>query len=234
MTPVLEEIWADKAATRHKGRFFKNGATVSMLMKVAPQIRDDDLEAAERKFNAKHGGADNAYKFAFIRGADPVPMSVDFRQLDFAATQGKGETRIALAAGVPAAILGISEGLAGSALNAGNFGAARRLFVDTTIRHLWAMSMPALQGLLDVPAGARLVVDDRQLPFLREDSADTASIQSQQSTTISTLVAAGWNPDAAVAFVVGDELGALTGAHSGLYSVQLQPAGATTTTGGDA
>jgi hypothetical protein len=38
----------------------------------------------------------------------------DLKQLDFKATQGAGETRIAMLGRVPAPLLGISEGLAGS------------------------------------------------------------------------------------------------------------------------
>lgn len=63
-------------------------------------------------------------------GADPVVVGKDFQQLDFAVTQGKGESRLASAAGVPPSWVGFSEGLKGSALNGSNFSLARRRFSD--------------------------------------------------------------------------------------------------------
>jgi hypothetical protein len=42
-------------------------------------------------------------------GADVTPLSMDFKQLDFKVTQGAGERGIAVDAGVPAVILGISR-----------------------------------------------------------------------------------------------------------------------------
>lgn len=227
LTPAIEEIMADKAATRHKGKFFRNGATPNMAIKFDKDTSPEAFAEFVEGFNNAHQGADRAYKTLFLAGgADVVPLSVDFRQLDFKVTQGAGETRIAVDAGVPAVILGISEGLQGSSLNAGNFGAARRLFVDTTIRDLWNKVSPSLQGLL-VPPNDRavLVVDDRDIPFLREDARDRAEIRAKDASTLRTLSDGGWEPDAAVEFVTGDDLKRLRGRHTGLIPVQLQPPG---------
>jgi phage portal protein BeeE len=226
LTPVLREIMADRAATDHKLRFFENGAALSMVFKYPPNTTPEKLEKYRKLFELQHTGSSKAYRALHLAGADPVPTAMNFQQMDFKVTQGAGETRIATASGVPAAILGISEGLAGSSLNAGNFGAARRLFVDTTIRDLWGIAAPALETLLTFPAGAtRLWYDDRDIPFLREDAKDNAEIRSLDALTIKAFVDAGYLPDAAVQFVRTGDFAALTGQHSGLFSVQLQPAG---------
>lgn len=228
MTPIAVEVSADKAATEHKHRFFTNGATFNVALKFPAGTPPEVLREYKALHDAEYKGTSNAYKTFFIAGADPVPISADLKQLDFKATQGAGETRIAVASGVPAVILGISEGLAGSSLNAGNFSAARRLFVDTTIRDLWAKAAPALQKLLPVPSGAgvKLGVEDRDIPFLREDAADEANIRQVDAVTLRQLIDAGYSPDAAVEFILtGGDLSKLKGKHSGLFSVQLQKPG---------
>jgi hypothetical protein len=74
-----------------------------------------------------HAGVANAYKTLYLTaGADATVVGKDLQQLDFKVVQGAGETRIAAAAGIHPVIVGLSEGLAGSSLNAGNFAAARR------------------------------------------------------------------------------------------------------------
>ena len=221
LTPVLREVMADTAATEHKLRFFSNGSSPSMALKFPPGTSKAYLQEFKKQYETEYRGSAKAYRTLFLAGADPVPLSMDLKQLDFKATQGAGETRIAAASGVPAAILGISEGLAGSSLNAGNFGAARRLFVDTTIRDLWAKAAPSLEILLTSPGSdARLWVDDRDIPFLREDAADNAAIQAQEAATIRQLLDGGCVFASIVAAVTARDWTLLQ--HSGQLSVQLQ------------
>ena len=111
LTPVLNEIMADKAATEHKLRFFENGATPNIIVSMPPMPVDAAKEWVEL-FEESHAGVGNAYKTLFLGGgADPKVVGADFKQLDFKITQGAGETRIAAAAGVPPVIVGLSEGL---------------------------------------------------------------------------------------------------------------------------
>lgn len=224
LTPVIKEVMADKAAVAHKQKFFENGATPLMAIKFDKDTAPEAFNAFVEKFNAVHRGGNNAYKTLFLaNGADPVPLSMDFKQMDFKMTTGAGETRLAVAAGVPAVILGVSEGLSGSSLNQGNFTAARRLFVDTTIRDLWGKATPSLAKLITVPSGSKLEIDGRNIPFLREDASDAAEIRSKDAQTIRNLADAGCEWDAAVDFTRTNDLAALRGKHSGLFSVQLQP-----------
>jgi phage portal protein BeeE len=227
ITPVIRDLMSDKAATQHKLKFFENGATPQIVVKFDKDSSNDEISAFVDRFNASHRGTNNAYKTLFLAGgADITPLTVDLKQLDFKVTTGAGETRMAVAAGVPAVILGISEGLQGSSLNAGNFGAARRLFVDTTMRDAWAKAAASLQTLVTPPAGAELWYSERDIPFLREDASDLASIRQADAATLQQLVATGFEPDAAVEFLRSNDLAKLSGRHTGLVSVQLQPPGA--------
>lgn len=223
LTPVIKEIEADKAATAHKLGFFERGATPNLVIKGIPAVNKDEFDRLVAMMESRHAGAENAYRTLYLAaGADATAIGADLRQLDFRATQGAGETRVAAAAGVPAAILGISEGLAGSSLNAGNFGAARRLFVDTTIRDNWAKAAASLQVLVKPPNSAvSLWYDARTVPFLREDAKDDAAIRAQEASALRQLTDAGWRPDAAVAFIQTGDISKLVGQHSGLFSVQL-------------
>ncbi len=227
ITPVLREIQADTASTIHKQKFLENAATPNMVVKFDATTAKEDFDAFVERFEDRHRGAWNAYKTLFLAGgADVTVVGKDFQQLEFAATQGKGESRLASAAGVPPSWVGFSEGLQGSALNAGNFGAARRRFADGTIRPLWRIATASLQVLLTPPsASAELCTDTRDIAFLREDQRDSAEISRLKAATIRQYIDTGFHPDAAVTAVRDEDISLLLGKHSGLYSVQLQPPG---------
>lgn len=224
LTPVIREIQGDMAATEHKLAFFKNGATPSMAIRYDASISKEAFEAFVERYRKDHEGLDKGYKTLHLGGgADVTPLTMDFRQLDFKSTQGAGETRVAAAAGAHPVIVGLSEGLQGSSLNAGNFQAARRLFVDGRIRFLWSKAAPALESVLPRPAGARLWYDDRDIPFLRDDAMAEARRRQVDAMSIRTLIDAGFKPDDVVTAVTSGDMRRLRESHSGLYSVQLQP-----------
>jgi hypothetical protein len=157
-------------------------------------------------------------------GADVTITSADMKQVDFKNLSGSGETRIAAAAGIHPTIAGFSEGLQGSSLNSGNFGAARRLVADKTMRHLWGTASSSLQTLLAPPEKApraTLWYETRDVAFLREDVKDLAEIQSKQAQTIRTLSDAGYIHESIIEALVNEDWTLLR--HSGLFSVQLMP-----------
>lgn len=228
LTPVVSEIRADKAATKHKLKFFDNGATLSTVVSLDKDIDPDAFAEWVAKFRAQHEGVDTAYKTLFLGGgAQASVVGANMQQVDFKATQGAGETRVAAAAGVHPVVVGLSEGMQGSSLNAGNFNSAVRLTADKTMRPLWRMAAASLQRLLTPPRseGVGLWYDDRDIAFLRDDTTDVAEIQSKQAVTIRQYVDAGYDPASVVDAVQTGDLTRLV--HTGLYSVQLQRPGTT-------
>ena len=224
ITPILREVVADNAATTHKGEFFNHSASPNMAIKFDPTVTVEKFEKFKAAMEAEHAGVSNAWKTLYLGGgADPVTIGNSFREMDYKAVQALGETRIAAAYGVPAVIAQISEGLAGSSLNSGNFSAARRLFADRTMRWLWKECCASLQPLLAVPPRTRLWWDERQIAFLREDQKDAADIQTTQASTITNLVREGFTPESAISAVMNSDWALLE--HSGLVSVQLTPPG---------
>lgn len=239
ITPAVREIQGDRAATEHKLRFFENGATPNMVVKGITAATKAQFDEIVEMLEAKHSGVANAYKTLYLTaGADATVVGSDLKQLDFKATQGAGETRIATLSRVPAPLLGISEGLAGSSLNAGNFGMARRMFADTWVYPSLQDLCASLAPLVRVPADADLWFDTSDMPLLREDAKDAAEITQIQAATISGLVKEGFTWESAVAAVMGQNMQLLK--HTGLVSVQLQAPGTTApkpdakTTGGAA
>jgi phage portal protein BeeE len=225
LTPVIREVVADNAATRHKSEFFDRAATPNLAIKFDPSISLEKFQQFKAAMEAEHAGPDNAWKTLYLGGgADTTPVGLSFKDMDYKAIQGLGETRIAAAFGVPAVIAQISEGLSGSSLNAGNFSAARRLFADKTMRWLWKDCCQQLERVVDVPNRARLWIDERQVSFLREDQKDAAEIQSTQAQTIASLVREGFTPESVIAAVQNEDLSMLQ--HTGLVSVQLNKPGA--------
>jgi len=225
LTPVLREIKADKAATVHKDKFFTNGAVLSTVVKFQKDTTKEIFDDFVARFKASHQGEENAYKTLFLGGgADVTIVGADMKQLEFAAVTAAGETRIAAAGGVHPVIVGMSEGLNGSSLNEGNFGAARRMVADKTMRHLWGIASSSLQTLIKPPRDtASLWYDTRDVAFLREDLNDLSEIQSKQARTIRNLVDAGYTPESVTKAVMNEDWSLLI--HSGLYSVQLQKPG---------
>lgn len=219
---AAREIAGDNSMTEHKRLFMANGATPNMVVTLDPSILQAEFDAWVDAFKEQEPTGAKSYKTLYLGGGAKVDVvGVDFQKLEFKSTQGAGETRIAAAAGVHPVIAGLSEGLAGSSLNAGNFAAAKRRFVDLTVRPLWRNACGSLQTIVPPPVGAMLWYDDRDIPFLREDAKDRAEIQSMEAQTIRTLIDSGWEPDSIISAVRAEDWTRLT--HSGLYSVQLQP-----------
>ncbi len=228
LTPVIREIQADTQATKHKLKFFENGATPNLAVSLPKELTPAQFIEFVNLMDAQHKGAENAYKTLYTAaGADVTVVGKDMQQLDFKVTQGAGETRLAAAAGVHPVIAGLSEGMQGSSLNAGNYASAKRSFVDTTCRHLWQNAAGSLQVLVPAPPRSRLWYDGRDIPFLAEDAQDAATILATQMTSISSGITAGYEPDAVTDAVVAGDLNRLKGKHSGLVSVQLLPPGTT-------
>jgi len=223
ITPVLRELQADSMATEHKFQFFRNAATPNMAIRFDPQVAIQQVKAFKELMEEEHAGVANAYRTLYLGGgADAKVVGADMRQLDFAATQGKGESRLASAAGVPPSWVGFSEGLQGSALNAGNFSAARRRLSDGTLEHLWSNAAASLETLLTPPdSGSSLWYTTRSVAFMREDAEVLARIQQTQAQTITALVRDGFTPDSATQAVLNNDMSLLK--HTGLTSVQLLP-----------
>lgn len=225
LTPVIRELTNDKLMTRHQKKFFENGATPNLIISMDAAVSFEEFMKFKSVMETGHEGLESAYKTLVLGGgADATSVGLNFEQMSFTATQGRGETRLAAAAGVPVTIVGFSEGLQGSSLNAGNFAQARRRLADLTMYPLWTNACGSLQHVLRVPSGStRLWYDDRDVPFLREDAKDAAEVFHTDASVLNALVNAGWEPDSAKAAVDSYDLTLLV--HSGLVSVQLQPPG---------
>lgn len=224
LSTVMSDVEADNEFSTYKHSFMRNAATPNLVVSFDPTITKEAFETFVNRLDASHKGVDRAFKTLYLGGgADVKVVGANFDQLNLKAVQGAGETRIAAAAGVPASYLGISEGLAGSALNAGNYGAARRRFADGTIRPLWRSAAAALQTLLTLPdPTVRLWYDDRDVSFLQEDVLDAADIRAKDASTMRQLVDGGFDPNSVVDAVTTGDMTLLR--HSGNLSVQLQPA----------
>jgi phage portal protein BeeE len=226
LTPVIEEVLGDSAATLHKRTFFDNGAKLGYVVTLDKEVvkNVDQFQGWVDKFKQGHEGSLNAYKTLFLAGgADIKTVGADMKQIDFSNVQGHGETRICAAARVPPIIVGLSEGLDSATYS--NYGQARRAFADLTMRPLWRNVAGSLANIVAVPPSAELWYDDRDIPFLQEDQQDAAVIQQTRAATIRSLIEAGFLPDTARDAVLADDFTLLE--HSDLFSVQLQAPGST-------
>jgi phage portal protein BeeE len=223
ITPAVREIQGDQAVTQHKLQFFRQGATPNLVVKGLP-ANIDLFRKLVAELELEHAGLENAYKTLYLSaGADATVVGANLAELDLKAVQGASETRVAVLSRVPAPILGISEGLAGSSLNAGNLGVARRNFADGWIYPTLQDLAAALEPLVAVPSDAELWYDPADMPILREDAKDAAEIEQIKAQTIRALVDGGFKPETVIAAVQGQNMSLLS--HTGLVPVQLQPPG---------
>lgn len=237
LTPLVREVLGDTAYTRHKANFVDNAATPNLAVTLAKEVTPDQFDLFVEKMDERHKGPQNAGKTLYLGGgADVTVVGADMRQLDFKVVQGAGESRIAAASGVGAVIAQLSEGMQGSALNAGNYGASRRRFSDVPMRFAWKQAAEAFATVVPVPAGSKLWYDADRIPFLQEDAKDAADIEQVKAATIRQLVDGGFEPQSVVAAVDAQDMTLLQ--HTGKLSVQLQepgamPAGPTSVEGDD-
>lgn len=230
LTPVLRDIQGDDAAARHKLKFFDNAATPNLLVSFDMDVDQEKVKAFKELMEDGHAGVANAYKTLYLGGgADATVIGKDLQEVDFAKTQGKGETRILMAAGIPPVVAGASEGLSGSSLNSGNYTAAKRAFSDIRLQHLWTNAVSSLSTIAapsstsEAGGSVELWFDKTEIPFLQDDLKDVAEIQMKKSSAIRSLTEAGYEPGSVVDAVNNDDFTQLT--HTGVFSVQLQPPG---------
>lgn len=226
LTAVRREVMGDSAATTHKQKFFENAATPNMIVKLGPGL--PTIEKARQwieLFEQEHEGSFNAYRTAYLgAGMEAEAVGKDMQQLDFKATQGAGETRIVAAFNLHPTVVPMSEGLAGSSLNEGNFSSASRLVGDKFLRPNWGDLAGSVQRIVPAPAGSRLWFDDRGVAFLAEAVKDRADVFLKQATATRTLTDGGFKPASVIAAVSAEDITRLE--HTGLVPVQLQAPGA--------
>lgn len=221
---VLTEIKMGEQAERHMGKYLENGATPNVVHTFPNGISREQVESAIELHKAEYSGAANAYKTMFLMaGADTKVVGANPTDLALSDLHGHVETRVSSRSRVPAVVLGIREGMQGSALNSGNYQQTRRLFADgwftPTVQNLCA----CLEKIMNRPADSELWYDPGSIYFLQEDQRDTAEIMQMKAAAIRQLVDAGFDPDQVATAVDNDDIAQLVGAHTGLTSVQLVP-----------
>jgi len=226
LTPAIREMMLDRVATEHKVRFFEQGATPNLVVKGVPAVSRTQFEELVSEMEDRHAGVANAYRTLYLTaGADATVIGSNLADLDLENVQGATETRIAILSRVPAALLGISKGLTGSSLNAGNLAMTRRIFSDTWVYPALQDVASSLASIVNVPPDAELWFDTADMPILREDAKDAADIEAVKQTTITGYVKEGFTPESSVAAVRAQDVSLLR--HTGMVSVQLHPPGET-------
>jgi phage portal protein BeeE len=224
VTPAVRDIMGDQATASHKLKFFENGATPNLVVKGIQATKAEQFRALVDAMEEKHSGLANAYKTLYLSaGADATVVGHGLQQMDFKNVVEASENRIAFLSRVPASLLGLSQGMKGSSLNAGNFKMAQRSFTDSWLMPTLQDMCAALAPIVDVPSGAELWFDSTDVGLMREDSTAAAQINEIQARTITILVREGFTAESAISAVVQQDMSLLV--HTNLISVQLQEPG---------
>lgn len=225
LTPVIREVNADIGATNLKIAFFENSATPNLLIKYAQKLSPETLSNLRARFEARHQGADQAFKTAVLdEGADLTVVGHSFEQIQLVAVQAAGENRISAAAGVPGIVVGLKEGL--SAATYSNYEQAMRRLSDGTLRPLWRLGGAALGKFVDLGPNERLVLDATSVAALQQGEKDAAETFRIQATTAGELIRSGYDPDTIAEAVALRDLSLLE--HTGktptaLYDPNAEP-----------
>lgn len=222
LTPVLRNIKGDIAASDHKTKFFDNAATPNMVVKFDATVAVAALERFKAIFNENYAGAVNAGKTLFLGGgADATVVGSSFKDMDFRSLKVQDQLDICSAAGVPPIVIGVSGGL--DAATYSNYGQAMRAF-GNSISPDWRTCAVALETVVEVPDGAELWTDTRDIPALQQDEKDAASIQQVRAQTITALLREGFTAESVIRAVEADDFRILQ--HTGSLSVQQHIPGA--------
>ena len=225
VTSVIREVIGHSQAVDHQKKFFENAATPNLVFLMDPSKTPAETKEYAEITNRLHTGTNNAYKNMFVGGGTDVKViGSTLESLNLKDLSGGFETTVAMRARIPGVILGIREGYAGSSLNAGNYGQARRLFADSWFASHADSLCEALERIVPPPSeGVELTYDPDRILILQEDQQDAANILSTKGGVLRTLIDGGFDPATAVEAVTRGDLSKLE--HSGKLSVQLQEPG---------
>ena len=223
LSALLQDVTTDQDISNFKSGFLRNSATPNLVVTLPEEISEQALANFKDRVEASHVGPQQSFKTMYVtEGTEVKAVGSSWADMELFATQSYGDTRLCVAAGVPASLVGIAEGLKGSALNAGNYTATRRSFADITMRPLWREVCAAIGHVLPAPGGSRLWYDDRDVAFLQADMADTAAVRTADAASITSLITAGFSRDSVVEAVTTNDFSALE-EDPKVISVQLQP-----------
>ena len=223
LTPVLREVNADVAMTRHRQTFFDNAATPNLMLKYQQKLNNETLMSIKERWQARYGGPAGAGGTVVLdEGADLTVVGSSFKDMDYDVVQSAGEARIAAASGVPAIVAGLSRGL--DAATYSNYEQALKAFGNGTMAFLWQSVAAALSPLVRVPDGSRLWYDVSGIPALRDGEQARAATMQVLAQTASTLLTAGYESESIIDALTAGDMTLLR--HTGLVSVQLYKAAA--------
>jgi phage portal protein BeeE len=219
LTPVARQVNNHVSMAKYQSDFFRNAATPNLLMKIAGKLTEQQRERLDQQIETRHTGSGNAYKTMVIEGgADVEVIGRDLREIQFTMTRAATENEIAAAAGVPAILAGLKEGL--QAATYSNAAQARRVMAMGTGRFLLQQSAEALRPISDPPRpSSELWYDERLISWFNEEATEAAQILETKANTMETLIRAGYMQDEVAGAVASGDLTNLP--HSGLVSVQL-------------
>lgn len=222
LTPVLREVDADQGLTDYKRAYLENSATPNMVVKYAKEIGDTKVERLKAQMQAKFAGPANAFKTMILdSGADPMILGANLQQMEYTAVQQAGETRIAMAGGVPGLVLGLQSAVDHE--RAGSYTEAMRKFGDMYGRPSWRSACSALSKFVTLPDRSRLWVDTSGIAALRQGDKEQADTMLVLAEAANYLMMAGYTPESINLSLSSGDVTLLK--HSGLVSVQMQVPG---------
>lgn len=236
VSSIVKRMAGDEQADIAANKFFEHGSVPSLVYVLDKSKTPEEAEKFKAINEAQTAGLLNATRNKYLGGGTDVKVvGTALKEIGLKEWRGQLETRIAMRSRVPAIILGISEGMQGSSLNAGNYGQTRRQWADGFVTpHLDGLSA-ALDSIVTGPTrggvGSYLSWDPDRVQIMQEDRKDAADILVALSQAARTLTDGGFEPASVVEVVTSGDVSKLE--HTGLLPVQVQQPGTGTEKDGD-
>lgn len=219
ITPVIRELNGDIRMSEYREAYFRNAATPNLVIKYDQKIAPERINRLKNRIKERHTGPDGAFGTLVLdEGADLTVVGKDMQGSAFDALQAAGETRMAMAAGVPPLIAGLRQGLQASQI--GQYKQAMDAFIDMKIRPNWRQVCATLAKFVTVPASAELWYDTTDVSAMQSGEQEKAATLAQLAEVMSKWIMAGYEPDSVTAAAIAGDPSLLK--HSGLVSVQMQ------------
>lgn len=219
ITPVIRELNGDIRMSEYREAYFRNAATPNVVIRYSQKVAPERITRLASRIKERHTGADGAFGTLILdEGADLTVVGHDMEGSAFDLLQAAGETRMAMAAGVPPLIAGLRQGLQASQI--GQYKQAMDAFIDLKIRPLWRSLCGTMAKLVEVPSGCELWYDTSDVSAMQSGESEKAQTLSVLAETMSKWIMAGFEPDSVVAAAIAGDPSLLE--HTGLVSVQMQ------------
>lgn len=194
---ILHDLDSARYSAEWNSNFFANSAEPGGIIEVDRALGEEEFNELRDRWNEQHRGVANAHRVAILEHGKWVDRKFSQRDMQFAELRNLSRDVIMEAFAFPKPMLGITEDV-----NRANAEAAEYVFGKWSVKPDLARWRDALNHkLLPLYGTTGQGVEFCHEDPVPDDKEFESAERTSKSTSASTLVTAGWNPDDVLAAV---------------------------------